>query len=241
MSNSVRRERILHSRNLVTLFRGGAGTGKSFTLREVQSALEASGYMVKVIAPQRQQVMDLEKEGFHNVETVSALLTRRDLPDAAVVLVDEAGQIGGKQMHALLCLVQEKGGRVILSGDTPQHGAVEAKQLLPTARLADAARLYAASAATLQRLPFAEVVNRFLADRNGKVEVRRMADLESRSEVCKRVFMMTCSTSRRIRFASSSRPSLATQHPRPATTTATRCGRFSSSPCFTIYCHENTG
>ncbi len=88
------------------------------------------GYIVRVIAPQRQQVMDLEKEAFQNVETVSAFLTRRNLPDGAVVLVDESGQIGGKQMHALLRLVLEHHGRVILSGDTRQHGAVEATDAL---------------------------------------------------------------------------------------------------------------
>ncbi|MCI0541484.1 MAG: relaxase domain-containing protein [Verrucomicrobiales bacterium] len=123
-------DRILDSHSFVTLFRGGAGTGKSFTLREVQSALEEMGYAVRVIAPQRQQVMDLEREGFQNVDTVSAFLTRRDLSDGAVVLVDESGQIGGKQMHALLRLVLEHHGRVILSGDTRQHGAVEATDAL---------------------------------------------------------------------------------------------------------------
>lgn len=123
-------ERILQSRDLLTLFRGGAGTGKSFTLREVQQALEQAGHPVCVIAPQRQQVMDLEKDGFRNVETVSAFLASRALPLRAVVLVDEAGQIGGKQMQALLQYIQSRDGRVILSGDTRQHGAVEATDAL---------------------------------------------------------------------------------------------------------------
>lgn len=123
-------ESILQSTSLVTLFRGGAGTGKSFALREVQNELHKAGRVVHVIAPQRQQVLDLEKDGFENVETVSAFLTRRDLPPRSVVLVDEAGQIGGKQMHALLTLIQDRGGRVILSGDTRQHGAVEATDAL---------------------------------------------------------------------------------------------------------------
>jgi conjugative relaxase-like TrwC/TraI family protein len=123
-------ERILQSRDLLTLFRGGAGTGKSFTLREVQLALEQAGYPICVIAPQRQQVMDLEKDGFQNVETVSAFLASRALPLRAVVLVDEAGQIGGKQMQALLQYIQSRDGRVILSGDTRQHGAVEATDAL---------------------------------------------------------------------------------------------------------------
>lgn len=123
-------QRILGSRDVVTLFRGGAGTGKSFTLGEVQRGLLRADHTVQVVAPRRQQVMDLEKDGFKNVETVSAFLSRRDMPRGAVVLVDEAGQIGGKQMHALLSLVREREGRLILSGDTRQHGAVKATDAL---------------------------------------------------------------------------------------------------------------
>jgi ATP-dependent exoDNAse (exonuclease V) alpha subunit len=48
----------------------------------------------------------------------------------SVVIVDEAGQIGGKQMHELLSFVKANDGRVILSGDTRQHGAVEASDAL---------------------------------------------------------------------------------------------------------------
>lgn len=48
----------------------------------------------------------------------------------AVVVVDEAGQIGGEQMEKLLSFVKEHDGRLILSGDTRQHGAVEASDAL---------------------------------------------------------------------------------------------------------------
>jgi ATP-dependent exoDNAse (exonuclease V) alpha subunit len=123
-------ERIMASTDFVTLFRGGAGTGKSFTLREVQSELVKSGHAVRVVAPQRQQVMDLERDGFQNVQTVSAVLTKGELPQNSVLLVDEAGQIGGKQMHALFQLAQQNHCRLILSGDTRQHGAVEASDAL---------------------------------------------------------------------------------------------------------------
>jgi ATP-dependent exoDNAse (exonuclease V) alpha subunit len=51
------------------------------------------------------------------------------MPGSAVI-VDEAGQIGGKQMHELLSFVKVNDGRVILSGDTRQHGAVEASDAL---------------------------------------------------------------------------------------------------------------
>lgn len=46
------------------------------------------------------------------------------------MILDEAGQIGAKQMQALLRQVQENGGRLIASGDTRQHGAVEASDAL---------------------------------------------------------------------------------------------------------------
>ncbi|MEO8352070.1 MAG: AAA family ATPase, partial [Chthoniobacteraceae bacterium] len=47
-----------------------------------------------------------------------------------VVIVDETGQLGAKQMQALLNYVKECGGRIICSGDTRQHGAVEASDAL---------------------------------------------------------------------------------------------------------------
>ena len=123
-------EHILSSRDFVTLFRGSAGTGKSFTLREVKAALIQAGQTVQVLAPQRQQVADLERDGFTGAQTVSALLKQRFLTRGAVVIVDEAGQIGGQQMLELLSMIQTVKGRVILSGDTQQHGAVEASDAL---------------------------------------------------------------------------------------------------------------
>lgn len=122
--------RLVGSSDFVSLFRGGAGTGKSFALREVQNELQARHCAVLVVAPQRQQVMGLELDGLQNVETASAFLARRQMPRNAVVLVDEAGQIGGKQMHALFRLAQANDARLILSGDTRQHGAVEATDAL---------------------------------------------------------------------------------------------------------------
>ena len=122
-------EMILGSRDFVTLFCGGAGTGKSHTLREIGNGLKAAGQVSYVIAPQRQQALDLKKS-FADTRTVSEFLAKRQMMPGAVVIVDEAGQIGGKQMHELLSFVQANGGRVILSGDTRQHGAVEASDAL---------------------------------------------------------------------------------------------------------------
>jgi ATP-dependent exoDNAse (exonuclease V) alpha subunit len=46
------------------------------------------------------------------------------------VVVDEAGQVGGKDMLALIERVQACGGRLILSGDTRQQGAVASTDAL---------------------------------------------------------------------------------------------------------------
>lgn len=122
-------ERILASRDFVTLFCGGAGTGKSHTLREVGNGLESAGHAYYVIAPQRQQALDL-KRNFADTQTVSEFLARRKMMPGSVVMVDEAGQIGGSQMRELLIFAKENQGRVILAGDTRQHGAVEASDAL---------------------------------------------------------------------------------------------------------------
>jgi conjugative relaxase-like TrwC/TraI family protein len=122
--------KILSSRDFVTLFRGGAGTGKSHVLRRVQDSLSVSGRVTITLAPQRQQVLDLERDGLTNCQTVSEFLQRGTLPRGSVLVVDEAGQIGGKQMHSLLSLAHEANSRIILSGDTRQHGPVEASDAL---------------------------------------------------------------------------------------------------------------
>jgi conjugative relaxase-like TrwC/TraI family protein len=151
---------ILRSTDFITLFRGGAGTGKSFVLRRIQDALRREGRTTRVAAPQRQQVADLGRDGLEDAQTVAELLQRGALPEGAVLIVDEAGQISGRQMLDLLRLVQEAQGRVILSGDTRQHGPVEASDALraiirysglPAAELNEIRRQDPARAATAKQ------------------------------------------------------------------------------------------
>lgn len=123
-------EFILTSTDFITLFRGGAGTGKSFVLQRLQRSIDRGGRPSLVLAPQRQQVIDLSRDGLRQTQTVSECLQRGAIPEGAVVIVDEAGQLAGRQLHDLLRLVQERNGRVILSGDTRQHGPVEASDAL---------------------------------------------------------------------------------------------------------------
>src|SRR6185312_8176169 len=114
----------------ISLFRGGAGTGKSFVLCELVEQVRQSGKHVVVLAPQRQQVVDMEKSGLPSPATIANFLLKGELTQGAVIVVDEAGQIGGQQMLELLRLARDRNARVILSGDTRQHGAVEASDAL---------------------------------------------------------------------------------------------------------------
>src|SRR5205823_4506974 len=89
---------LLCSTNALSLFRGGAGTGKSFVLRELVEQVEQTGRRVVVLAPQRQQVVSMDQAGFPSASTVASFLRKGELAERAVVVVDEAGQIGGRQM-----------------------------------------------------------------------------------------------------------------------------------------------
>ena len=122
--------RLLSTPDFITLFRGGAGTGKSFVLKRLADELLANGRSVTVLAPQRQQVIDLQKNGLPQPTTVADFLHHPEMPERGVVVVDEAGQIGARQMVELIRAVKAKQGRIIVSGDTRQHGPVEASDAL---------------------------------------------------------------------------------------------------------------
>jgi conjugative relaxase-like TrwC/TraI family protein len=116
---------ILWSKDFITVFKGGAGTGKSYTLREVVRALREEGHPVVIAAVQHQQAADLTKDGLP-ASTLAQVLASKSVAANAVIIVDEAGQIGGKDMLEIIRLAQSKNARLILSGDTRQQGAVAA-------------------------------------------------------------------------------------------------------------------
>src|SRR6266542_336076 len=65
---------LLGSTNTVSLFRGGAGTGKSFVLRELVEQVQQTGRRVVVLAPQRQQIVSMEKVGLHKMRIFNHLI-----------------------------------------------------------------------------------------------------------------------------------------------------------------------
>ena len=92
--------------------------GEDIECETVRAATQNRPYV-----PQRQQVMDLTRDGFPNVQTVSEFLTRKKLRRGSVVIVDEAGQLAAKQMLELLSFIRESGGRLdIPPSSSCKHG-----------------------------------------------------------------------------------------------------------------------
>ncbi len=120
---------VLTSPDRVILIRGAAGTGKTTMMQEAVEAIEANGKRVFTFAPSADASRGvLRSEGFADADTVARLLVDQDMQRAAggnVIWIDEAGLLGTRQMAKVFELAKHIDARVILSGDTRQHGSVE--------------------------------------------------------------------------------------------------------------------
>lgn len=123
-------ENVLTSTNLVSIISGAAGSGKTTTLTELDKHFKSAGKDAFYTAPTAQAVREvLVKEGFTNAETLSRLLVDPELQNKLqnqILVVDEAGLIGTKQMRDVIALTTRKQARLILVGDEKQHSSVVA-------------------------------------------------------------------------------------------------------------------
>jgi Ti-type conjugative transfer relaxase TraA len=110
---------------------GYAGTGKSMMLGEARAAWEADGYHVRGAALSGIAAEQLEAGAGIASRTVASLLFqweqgREALTERDVLVVDEAGMIGSRQMERLLTAAEAAGAKVVLVGDPEQLQAIEA-------------------------------------------------------------------------------------------------------------------
>ena len=117
----------------LTLVVGYAGTGKSAMLGVAREAWEAEGYRVRGAALSGIAAEGLEAGSGIKSRTLASLewgwakgrdedrLTSRD-----VLVVDEAGMVGSRQMERVLTHARESGAKVVLVGDPEQLQAIEA-------------------------------------------------------------------------------------------------------------------
>jgi Ti-type conjugative transfer relaxase TraA len=123
-------ERITRREDL-SLVVGYAGTGKSAMLGVAREAWEAEGYQVRGAALSGIAAESLEGGSGIQSRTIASLehgwaqgrdvLTARD-----VLVIDEAGMIGSRQMERVLSAADAAGAKVVLVGDAEQLQAIEA-------------------------------------------------------------------------------------------------------------------
>jgi conjugative relaxase-like TrwC/TraI family protein len=126
---------VLGSRDLVTILRGAAGTGKTTLEQELGEALAEAGQPVVALAPTAEASRSVlrQEAGFAEADTVARFLKDERMQDAArggVVLVDEASLLGTRDMLRLLGAAQGVEARVVLVGDRKQHRSVAAGEPL---------------------------------------------------------------------------------------------------------------
>ena len=110
---------------------GYAGTGKSAMLGVAREAWEGQGYTVRGAALSGIAAENLEGGSGISSRTIASLehawgQGREQLSSRDVLVVDEAGMIGSRQMERVLSHARDAGAKVILVGDPEQLQAIEA-------------------------------------------------------------------------------------------------------------------
>jgi conjugative relaxase-like TrwC/TraI family protein len=126
---------VLGSRDWATCILGVAGSGKTTLESELGEALAEAGLPVVALAPTAEASRGVLRRdaGFATADTVARFLMDKEMQQTAkggVVLVDEAGLLGTKDMLELFQSAKEIGARMILVGDRKQHRSVSAGEPL---------------------------------------------------------------------------------------------------------------
>src|SRR5262245_21172674 len=126
---------VLGSRDRVMIIRGVAGTGKTTLEQEIGEALAEAGRPVVALAQSVKASREVLREyaGFGDADTVARFLVNQKMQEAArngVILVDEASQLGTRDMLRVFDVAERVGARVLLVGDRRQHRAVLAGEPL---------------------------------------------------------------------------------------------------------------
>ena len=136
-------EKILNSRDTVTVFRGRAGSGKTTALAYAIEGMAVVHLEVACFAPSTQAVSLLQQDGAEqlragrtaaaqalaNATTVQRLLVDDALQQsitAKLLVVDEYGLLSAGQLNSLLKIADKRGARLLLVGDSAQHKSVVA-------------------------------------------------------------------------------------------------------------------
>jgi Ti-type conjugative transfer relaxase TraA len=115
----------------LSVVNGAAGTGKSYVLGAVKEAFEKDNFNVIGAALQGKTADDMQRDAGIQSMTMHSLLSRVEKGEVnfdkkTVLVIDEAGMIGSRQMEKLLSHAEKAEAKVRLVGDAWQLHAVDA-------------------------------------------------------------------------------------------------------------------
>lgn len=135
------------STNAIAVIEGAAGSGKTTSLRPVVEAHRAAGYRVVGSATAWRIAHQLRDDLRIEAKATDAWLAghaagRSFLDGKTLLVVDEAGQLSSRQMHAVLSQVERTGAKLVMVGDRRQLQPIGAGGALSiVARATDFARV----------------------------------------------------------------------------------------------------
>lgn len=121
---------LLCSDRTLCVINGAAGTGKSFVLKSMLEANTKAGFKTYGAILQGKTAEDLERDSGIPSRTIFRMLLdlkkgKLKLDDKCVIVVDEAGMVGSRDLEKLMAYVEAAGARIRLVGDAKQLAAVE--------------------------------------------------------------------------------------------------------------------
>ena len=128
----------------IAVIQGRAGTGKSTMLAAVGESYKQGGWTVQGIALSGQAAQNLQKESGIESKTIHSWLSQKDMDNRTVIIMDEAGMVGSKQMADVLSKADKAEAKLILVGDERQLQPIAAGGILHAIdrRIAQIAPLY---------------------------------------------------------------------------------------------------
>ena len=124
-------QHVVNPKGTIKVVEGLAGTGKTFMLAVARQAWEDAGYRVQGAALAAKAAGGLEEGAGIASQTLHSLLYRLQSGQTAlsqkdVVVVDEAGMVGTRQLATLIAATEQAGAKLVLVGDSKQLQAIEA-------------------------------------------------------------------------------------------------------------------
>ncbi|HWT95374.1 MAG TPA: MobF family relaxase [Solirubrobacteraceae bacterium] len=123
-------EQLTTSGDGIQVVRAAAGTGKTYALEAAREAWEASGHRVYGCALSARAAIELETQAGIDSTTIARLKLDFDAGHALVpnnvLVVDEAGMVGSRDLRRLADEAEAVGAKLVLVGDDHQLPEIEA-------------------------------------------------------------------------------------------------------------------